>query len=279
MKLKKMLSLSGFDKLSKLSIIYILIISVLALVAPFLNIHDPNVAIGPRNLPPDWHVAIFGTDGDGRDIFSRLIWGARFSLITGIVPTFSAMIIAIFLGLVAAYKGGVIDEILMRLLDILFAFPIVLLAIIISGILTPGFATIISAIFIAEIPYLTKLCRTTAGVVINQPYIEAARASGASTLSVMLRYAMPNMLPTVISYTTAIVGMMIVLGAGLNFLGLGIQPPEADWGSMVAEGRSVLRIAPHVTIFPGLAIVILSVAFSIVGDGLRSLLDPRGLRK
>ncbi|HTO32251.1 MAG TPA: ABC transporter permease, partial [Pararhizobium sp.] len=191
----------------------------------------------------------------------------------------AAMVVAIVIGLASANVGGIVDEILMRCLDVLFAFPIVLVAIIVSGILSPGLLTIMVAIFVAEIPYLTKLCRTTAGVVISQPYIEAARASGAPTLLLLLRYAMPNMLPTVLSYTTAIVGMMIVLGAGLNFLGLGIQPPDADWGSMVAEGRTVLRRAPHVTIFPGLAIVIVAVAFSLIGDGLRRLLDPRGISR
>ncbi|MDH7804558.1 MULTISPECIES: ABC transporter permease [unclassified Rhizobium] len=264
------------DYVAAACLLIIVLVMFCALTAPVLYLHDPNVSIGARNLPPAWDGALLGTDGDGRDILSRLIWGARFSLITGIVPTFAAMVVAIVIGLVSANIGGITDEILMRCLDVLFAFPIVLVAIIVSGILSPGLVTIMIAIFIAEIPYLTKLCRTTAGVIIRQPYIEAARASGARTLPLLVRYAMPNMLPTVLSYTTAIVGMMIVLGAGLNFLGLGIQPPQADWGSMVAEGRTVLRRAPHVTLFPGFAIVMIAVAFSMVGDGLRRLLDPRG---
>ena len=140
---------------------------------------------------------------------------------------------------------------------------------------TPGVATLILAITVALVPYIARLVRTTTVSVKQEPYIEAARAGGATTPTILARYVLPNMLAPVIVYSTTLIGLMMVVGSGLSFLGLGIQPPDADWGTMVSDGRAVLKKAPHATAFPGFVIVIVSLAFSFVGDGLRDALDPR----
>ena len=163
----------------------------------------------------------------------------------------------------------------MRVLDMFFAFPIVLMATVVAGILKPGLATVCIAIFIALIPYISRLVRTTTLTIKNEPYVEAARAAGARGWEILARYIVPNVIAPVLVYTTTLMGFMIVLGSALGFLGFGVQPPAADWGTMVEEGRVVLRKAPHVSIFPGLAIVSVALAFGFIGDGLRDALDPR----
>jgi peptide/nickel transport system permease protein len=168
-----------------------------------------------------------------------------------------------------------LDQIVMRILDMFFAFPLVLVTIVVAGVLNPGLVTITVAIFVALVPYITRLVRTTTLSVKTQAYVEAARAGGASSWAIVSRYVFPNTVAPVIVYATTLIGMMMVLGSALSFLGLGVQPPTADWGLMVAEGRTVLRKAPHVTIFPGLLIVLVALAFGFIGDGLRDALDPR----
>jgi peptide/nickel transport system permease protein len=197
----------------------------------------------------------------------------------GIAPTLLAMVASLFVGVLAGYAGGWADLVIMRFLDMFFAFPLVLVAIVVAGILEPGLLTIIVAIFIALLPYITRLVRTTALSVKAQPYIEAARAGGASPWAILLRYVLPNVLAPVIVYTTTLMGMMMVLGSALSFLGLGVQPPVADWGTMVSEGRTVLKNAPHVTVFPGLLIILVALAFGFIGDGLRDALDPRSRKR
>ena len=197
----------------------------------------------------------------------------------GIAPTLLAMFISMVLGVIAGYVGGWLDQLIMRILDIFFAFPLVLLAIAIAGMLEPGLMTIVLAITIALIPYISRLVRTTTLTVKEQAYIEAARAAGAGNVAIIVKYIYPNMFAPVLVYTTTIIGLMMVVGSGLSFLGLGVQPPEADWGTMVADGRAVLRRAPHVTVFPGLLIVFTALAFNFIGDGLRDALDPRARRR
>lgn len=219
---------------------------------------------------------LLGADGDGRDVLSRLLWGGRISLLVGILPTVLATIASLAVGIAAGYAGGWFDQIVMRFLDMFFAFPLVLVAIVVAGVLKPGLLTITVAIFIALVPYITRLVRTTTLSVKAQSYIEAARAGGAGTWAIVSRYVLPNTVAPVIVYATTLIGMMMVLGSALSFLGLGVQPPTSDWGLMVAEGRTVLRKAPHATIFPGVMIVLVALAFGFVGDGLRDALDPRG---
>ena len=263
------------DPGSLVALAFVLLVIALSLFAPYISPYDPFEAVASRNAAPLEPGVLLGADADGRDVLSRLLWGGRISLVTGIVPTFLATIVSLMIGIAAGYAGGWIDQALMRTLDIFFAFPLVLVAIVVAGILTPSIYTVMIAIFIALIPYIARLVRTTTLMVKTQPYVEAARAGGARESAVVFRYILPNTVAPVIVYATTLIGMMMVLGSALSFLGLGVQPPTADWGLMISEGRTVLRRAPHVTIFPGIMIVLVALAFGFIGDGLRDALDPR----
>lgn len=262
-------------RVSFAALIFLIVVALVSILAPFIAPHDPFVDVGWRNSPPGEDGLILGADGDGRDMLSRLIWGGRISLFMGVAPTLAAMLASLLIGVVVAYSGRWVDQIIMRVLDMFFAFPIVLMATVVAGILKPGLATVCIAIFIALIPYLSRLVRTTTLTVKNEPYVEAARAAGGRGWEILLRYIVPNVIAPVIVYTTTLMGFMIVLGSALGFLGFGVQPPAADWGTMVEEGRVVLRKAPHVSMFPGIAIVSVALAFGFIGDGLRDALDPR----
>jgi len=265
------------NRLMLSALIVLLLIVLLTVLAPILPIHDPfdadplqhNAPIGTSAYP-------LGTDNQGRDILSRLLWGGRISLLVGVAPTVLATVVSLLLGTLAGYFGSLLDQIIMRVLDVFFAFPLVLLAIAIAGILNPGIPTEMLAITIVLVPYISRLARTSTAQVAGLPYVEAARASGAGTAAILARYVLPNAVPPVLVYATTLVGLMIVVGSGLSFLGLGVQPPAADWGAMVGDGAVVLRKAAHVTILPGLMIVVTALAFNIIGDGLRDVLDPRG---
>ncbi|RYB01537.1 ABC transporter permease [Lichenibacterium ramalinae] len=222
---------------------------------------------------------LLGTDQQGRDMLARLLFGGRVSLLIGVVPTVIAGMIGLGLGLMAGYWRGLVDQIIMRCLDVVFAFPMVLLAIAIAGSMRPGVLTEVIAITVVLIPYFARLARTATEGIVPMPFIEAARAAGGTRLTIMLRYVLPNVFSPVVVYATTLMGLMIVVGSGLSFIGLGVQPPTADWGAMVAEGRVVLRRAPHVTILPGCAILLVSLAFNFLGDGIRDALDPRTIRR
>ena len=263
------------DKAAVGALVFMVIVVLLSILAPWISPFDPNEAVGTRGGLPGTDGLILGGDMDGRDMLSRLLWGGRVALLIGVVPTVAATFMAVVLGLFAGYVGGWLDQVVMRVLDVFFAFPLVLLAIVIAGILDPGVGTLIISITVALVPYIARLVRTTTVSVKQEPYIEAARAGGATTPTILARYVLPNMLAPVIVYSTTLIGLMMVVGSGLSFLGLGIQPPDADWGTMVSDGRAVLKKAPHATAFPGFVIVVVSLAFSFIGDGLRDALDPR----
>lgn len=263
------------DRGSLWALIFVLAVTVVCLLAPYIAPHDPFEAVANRNAPIGSAGVLLGADGDGRDVLTRLLWGGRVSLLIGVLPTLLAMLASIGIGISAGYIGGRFDLVLMRILDMFFAFPLVLVAIVVAGVLRPGLLTITIAIFVALVPYITRLVRTTTLSVKTLPYVEAARAGGAGNWAIVSRYVFPNIVAPVIVYSTTLVGMMMVLGSSLSFLGLGVQPPTADWGLMVAEGRTVLRRAPHITIFPGLLICFVALAFGFIGDGLRDALDPR----
>jgi ABC-type dipeptide/oligopeptide/nickel transport system permease subunit len=267
------------DRAAVVSLVFLVVVLLAALFAPYISPHDPYDAVKEmRNAPPGSAGFLLGADSNGRDILTRLLWGGRISLLVGILPTLSAMVISLLLGISAGYLGGVVDQAIMRTLDVLFAFPLVLLAIAIAGVLQPGVATQIVAIMVVLVPYISRIARTATLQVKEQPYIEAARAGGAGEVAIIVRYVFPNMISPVLVYTTTLIGLMIVVGSGLSFLGLGVQPPAADWGIMVSDGRVVLSKAPHVTIFPGLVIVLVSLAFNFLGDGLREALDTKTRR-
>ena len=267
------------DRQAVVGVVIIAIAGGAALLAPLISPWDPLSSGGAERLSPIGTPGhLLGTDEQGRDILSRLIWGGRASLLVGILPTVAAGLVALALGLFAGSAGGITDHVIMRALDVFFAFPLVLLAIAIVGVIGPGMQNQMFALAVVLVPYSTRVVRTATLSVKPLEFVEAARALGASRGRLMARHLLPNVLPPLVVYTSTLVGMMIVASAGLSFLGLGVQPPTPDWGVMVGNGRLVLYRAAHVATIPGIVIVVVALAFNFVGDGLREALDPRARR-
>lgn len=248
---------------------------ILALAAPLVAPHDPlkqDSKIRLSEIGTDGHW--LGTDGNGRDILSRLIYGGRTALQIAIVPVVVAAAIGLAIGLAAGYFGGWIDTVLMRFADILFAFPAILLAIAIVAALGPSLLNAMMALAVVFIPAFARLVRASVLSLRSREYVVAARASGATAGRIILRHILINALPTIIVFATLQTGQMIIFGSALSFLGLGVQPPTPDWGTMANDGRNSMLVAPWVTTLPGIAIFIVSVGFNLLGDGLRDALDP-----
>ena len=218
---------------------------------------------------------LMGTDEFGRDVLSRVIWGARVSLQAGAVAASIALVAGSVMGMLAAYYGGRADALIMRSMDVVLAFPYILLAIAVVAILGPGLLTAMIAIGIVYIPNYARVVRGAVLSVKVREYVEAARALGSNDRQVMWQHVLPNVLAPVIVQATLNVGIAIIDTAGLSFLGLGTQPPTPDWGNMLAAGRSYLIDAPWIVTFPGLAILVTVLAFNLMGDALRDALDPR----
>jgi peptide/nickel transport system permease protein len=207
-------------------------------------------------------------------MLSRLIYGSRTTLLIATVPVLVAAVLGLIMGLVAGYFGGWIDSVLMRIADILFAFPAILLAIAIVAALGPKLLNAMMALAIVFIPAFARLVRASVLSLRNREYVVAAQASGATGGRIIARHILVNSLPTIIVFATLQTGQMIIFGAALSFLGLGVQPPTPDWGKMADDGRNAMLKAPWVTTLPGVAIFIVSVGFNLLGDGLRDALDP-----
>ncbi len=268
------------DRAALVGAVVLVGLGLAVLLAPVLSPSDPDAADNlARYASPGTPGHLLGTDSQGRDMLARLLYGGRVSLLVGVLPTGLATVAGLALGLLAGVARGAVDTVVMRLLDVVFAFPMVLLAIAVAGSMRPGLATEVIAIAVVLVPYVARVTRTAVEGVVAMPFVEAARAGGATGATLVWRHVLPNALAPVVVYATTLMGLMIVVGSGLSFLGLGVQPPAADWGAMVAEGRVVLRRAAHVTVLPGCAILIASLAFSFVGDGLRDALDPRTIRR
>lgn len=239
-------------------------------IAPF----DPAAQPAERLTPPNstyW----LGTDEFGRDVFSRVIWGTRVSLFVGVVSVTIATAIGVTLGLIAGYYGGWPDSIIMRFIDVLFAFPTIVLAIAITGILGPSLTNATIAIGLVYAPVFARVMRGPVLSVMNDEYVHAARTMGASDRRIVLQHVFPNVTAPLIVQVTLALSTAILAEAALSFLGLGTQPPTPSWGTMLGTGRKFLELSPWVAIFPGVAIVITVLAFNLLGDGLRDVLDPR----
>jgi len=264
------------DRQALAGLVIVAIAGGAAAAAPLISPWDPLKSVEVDRLsPPGTPGYLLGTDEQGRDILSRLIWGGRISLLVGIVPTVAAGLVALFLGLVAGYREGMLDHLIMRVLDVFFAFPLVLLAIAIVGVIGPGVGNQMFALAVVLVPYSTRVVRTATLSVKHLEFIEAVRALGAGNGRVLWRHLVPNVLPPLLVYTSTLVGLMIVASSGLSFLGLGVQPPTPDWGVMVGSGRLVIYRAAHVATIPGVIIVVVALGFNFIGDGLREALDPR----
>ncbi|HZS33838.1 MAG TPA: ABC transporter permease [Methylomirabilota bacterium] len=246
-----------------------------AALAPLLAPYDPVDQEFTAQLRPPAPAHWFGTDEFGRDIFSRVLFGARIALRVGVVADLIATALGVLLGVVAGYVGGRLDALLTRVLDITLAFPYLLLAMVVVAILGPGLTNAMIAIAVVYTPQFARVVRGVVLSVKEQEFVEAARALGAGAGRILARGILPNIVSPIIVMSTLTVGFMIVETAGLSFLGLGASPPTPEWGSMLATGRSFMLTAPWIATFPGLAILVTVVAFNLVGDGLRDLLDPR----
>jgi glutathione transport system permease protein len=253
----------------------LLLLALAAAAAPWIAPYDPAGFDYDRVLEgPSWaHWA--GTDSYGRDIFSRILWGARISLSVGLLSVLLGGIVGITLGLISGFRGGFIDSLIMRLCDVLLAFPGILLAIGIVAVLGPGIENVVYAVAIFSIPVFARLVRGSTLSLKQAVYVDAARAIGVRDRMLMLRHILPGTLPSVIVYVSMRIGTSILTAASLSFIGLGAQPPSPEWGAMLADGRSYIGVASHVTFYPGLAIFITVLAFNLLGDGLRDALDPK----
>ncbi|MGI6157219.1 MAG: ABC transporter permease [Saccharofermentanales bacterium] len=265
------------DKLAMAGLwILVAILLITILGAIFLDYDTQVIEQNVRNkyAPPSaehW----FGTDGFGRDIFARVVWGSRYSLLIGFAATFSSLFIGGFLGAIAGYYGGKIDNVIMRIMDMFIAIPTILLAIAIVSALGPSLLNLIMAICISNVPGYARLIRSSVLTIKDNDFVEAARATGASNRKIIMTHILPNTLAPIIVQATLGVGYAISSASGLSFLGLGIMPPDPEWGNMLAEGQDVIRYTPWPVIFPGLAIMITVLALNLVGDGLRDSIDPK----
>jgi peptide/nickel transport system permease protein len=264
------------DTMALAGIAFLLLVVLVSLLAPVLAPRDPiETNLSQRLAPIGAPGYPLGADELGRDILSRLIWGGRISLLVGFSAVTVAMLLGIVIGLATGYFGRWVDSVFMRLIDILMAFPAILLAITIVASLGPGLRNAMLAVAVVGIPYYARIVRGSVLSLREQEFVQAARVVGASDSRIIFRHILPNTLAPLIVAATLDVGWMIMAAAGLSFLGLGAQPPTAEWGVMLSTGRQFIRNASHLSILPGLAIFLVVLALNFLGDGLRDALDPR----
>jgi peptide/nickel transport system permease protein len=271
-------AVAGFarDRGAVLALAILVVIALVALLAPLIAPFDPNVGDPLNTLASPLTAGhLLGTDDQGRDILSRIVYGARLAIPEATFPVVAAAVLGTALGLLAGFYQGIGGGLVMRVLDVFFAVPLVLLGIAVAAVLGSGPPTVILSMAIVITPYIARVVYTTTAQLKHALFVEAARASGSGELKILVQEILPHAVPTVIVYGTINMGAMIVFAAGFGFLGLGAQPPASDWGAMIAYGMSNLGSSPWVSTVPGLVIVVASLAFNYVGDGLRIALDPR----
>lgn len=255
-------------------LIFMFLILLLVIVGPSLIPHEPHTQILSERLSPPSSTHWLGTDQNGRDVLARIAAGGRISLFVGIAGTAGGLLLGTTIGLCAGYFGGWIDHLSMRFIDVMYAFPGVLLAIMIVAILGPSLWNLIFAISIWATPTLSRIVRSNVLSLKQREFVEAARAIGAGPIRIMTRHLLLNTVSLIIVYATLGVATAILTAAALGFLGLGVQPPTPEWGAMLSDGRTVIRRAPYLTLFPGLAIFFTVLSLNFIGDALRDASDP-----
>lgn len=264
------------DKFSMACALILIAIFLSALVAPWLGLADPYQGSMIRRLR---HIGTagfpLGTDELGRDMLARLVYGGRLSLIVGISPVIFAFCIGTALGVVAGYAGGKVGTVIMRTVDVFYAFPSVLLAIAISGALGAGIVNSIVSLTVVFVPQITRVAESVTTGVRNRDFVEAARASGAGPLTIMRVHILGNVLGPIFVYATGLISVSMILAAGLSFLGLGTKPPEPEWGLMLNTLRTAIYVNPWVAALPGVMIFAVSICFNLLSDGMRSAMDIR----
>lgn len=264
------------SKTGLLGAFLVIAIALTAVGAPLIAPYNPDaVDLLARMSPPLTSGHLLGTDIYGRDLLSRLIWGGRLSLAIGLAATLFSMGIGIFAGIAAGYFGGRLDSVIMRIVDIMLAFPYILLAIVIVGALGPGLFNTMLAVGIAGIAFFVRVIRGMVVSIREETFVEATRSIGATHAHIMFRAVLPALIPYIIVFGSLNVGWLILEAASLSFLGLGAQPPTPEWGAMLAEQRQYVTIAPHVVIVPGIAIFLVVIGLNLFGDALRDALDVR----
>jgi peptide/nickel transport system permease protein len=254
--------------------IIVLLTIVAAICAPLIAPYDPADQQADRLLGPSWD-HLFGTDELGRDTFSRIVFGARVSLEVGIIAVLVSLVVGGLLGILSGFFGGTVDNVIMRFVDILFAFPGLILAIVIAGLLGPSSRNAMIAIGVIYAPAFARVIRGSVLSVQNELYIEAAQVAGSTNTRLIRQHIMPNIVAPLIVLVTVYLSSAILAEASLSFLGLGTQPPEPSWGGMLNGARSYMELNAWMAIAPGLAIMIVVLGLNFLGDGLRDILDPR----
>lgn len=262
------------NRLAVVGLVIIFVFLVIAAIAPVIAPYDPIDQNLPMQLQGPSSDHWLGTDEFGRDMFSRIIVGSRVSLMVGVIATSIGATVGTICGLLAGYFRW-LDNLIMRMMDILLAFPSIILAIAIIAILGPSLVNVMIAVGINSIPLYARLVRATTLSLKEKEFVESARAIGSADSYILFKHILPNCLSPIIVYSTLQLGTAILSASILSFLGLGIQPPNPEWGQMVNAGRGWLRDAPHIATFPGLAIFLVVMGFNLLGDGLRDVLDPR----
>jgi peptide/nickel transport system permease protein len=254
----------------------VLLVVLAAIFAPWVAPADPykDSVIG-RLKPFGWRGHLLGTDELGRDLLSRLIYGGRISLLMGLVPVVIATVVGGTLGIIGGFAGRTVNTAIMRTMDVFYAFPSVLLAVAISGAMGGGIANGMIALSMVFTPALCRVAETATAQVRNLDFIEAARASGAGTLTILRHHVLGNILGPVFIYASSMVSVSILLASGLSFLGLGVKPPEPDWGLMLSTLRQSIYVNPLICAVPGIAIFVTSICFNLVSDGIRAAMDVR----
>ncbi len=265
-----------YDYVTLFFLALIILIVLSAVFAPLLAPFDPNKASMAHRLKPLFYRTNYlGTDEQGRDILSRLLYGGRTSLLMGILPVMVATVVGGLFGVVAGYAGGRLGMIIMRGMDVFFAFPSVLLAVAISGSLGGGMINQLITLTVVLTPPLCRVAETATSQIRGMDFVDAARATGASTVSILFHHILVNAVSPVLVYASTLVSASILLASGLSFLGLGVSPPTPDWGLMLSTLRQAIYVQPVVCAMPGVAILITSVAFNLVSDGLRQAMDVK----
>ena len=266
------------NKAASVSLLFLVLLTAVGLLAPWLSSHDPDALNLGQVLQGFSTEHFLGTDHLGRDIATRIMYGTWVSLLCGVGAVCFGLVIAVPIGLFSGYAGGVIDMIVQRIVDALFAFPAFLLALALVAVLGTGLANVIIAVGASTVPPMIRLVRSGVLAIMNADYVQNARAIGCSKSRIILRHILPNMAGPIIVQSTVYIGATIIAAAGLGVLGLGGQPPASEWGTMLGEGRDYIFTASHVVTVPGLFIFAAVLAFNYVGDGLRDALDPKSTK-
>ena len=263
------------NKTSVVGLFMVLAVVMIAFISPWISPYDPiSQDMDVQHAPPSL-AHPFGTDSYGRDQLSRILWGSRVSLVVGILSVLLGMAAGIPLGMLGGYKGGKIDNLILRFIDIFMSFPIVILGLLVLAIMGPGLIKIIIAIGVALTPRIARLARGSTLSVKGKEYIEAARAVGQNDGKIMMIHVLPNIFGEILVMGTLWVATAIIVEASLSFIGLGVRPPTPSWGAMIRDGLDQLTNAPWLSIFPGLAIFVSVFSFNLIADGLRDISDPK----